>query len=66
MLTNQVSMIGPNNLPIRAVPRLWTANRTSRIAAAIGITCGLKKSVAALRPSSALSTEIAGVIMPSP
>src|SRR5262245_10533243 len=66
MVTNQTSTTGPNAHPMRAVPRFCTANRTTRIATAIGMTCGLKKSVATLRPSSALRTEIAGVTMPSP
>ena len=66
MVANQTSMTGPNVLPMRAVPRLCTENKASRTITAIGMTCGLKTSVAWLRPSSALSTEIAGVMMPSP
>ena len=42
------------------------ASQMPALVAAIGMTCGLKISVAWLRPSSALSTEIAGVMMPSP
>ena len=66
MAMNQMSMIGPNALPMRAVPRFCTANNASRTTTAIGITCGLNTSVAWLRPSNALSTEMAGVMMPSP
>jgi hypothetical protein len=41
-------------------------NSTTRISTAIGMTYGFKLAVATLTPSSALSTEIAGVMTPSP
>ncbi len=46
MVANQTSMTGPNALPMRAVPRLCTANKASSTTTAIGMTCGLKISVA--------------------
>ena len=57
---------GPKIDPMRAVPRLCTANRPMRIAMVIGITYGVNTGVTTSRPSTALSTEMAGVIMPSP
>ena len=66
MTTNQISMIGPKAWPIRAVPCGWIANRASRMTdggrqhevCSVGAICSM--------PSSAESTEIAGVIAPSP
>ena len=66
MAANHSSITGPDALAICPVPRLWMANRANRIATAIKTTCGLNTSVATLSPSRALSTEIAGVMMPSP
>ena len=51
---------------MRAVPSGWTANSTSRMTTASGSTYGVSVGVARLSPSSAESTEIAGVIAPSP
>ena len=64
--TNQTSMMGPKKCPIAAVPLDWIANSASRIATAAGTTYGCKAGVAMLTPSSADSTEMAGVIAPSP
>ena len=63
---NQTNMIGPKTAPTPAVPRRWKKKRTTRITIVSGITYGLKNGVAISRPSTALSTEMAGVIMPSP
>jgi hypothetical protein len=63
---NQRSMTGPNTAPTLAVPRLWNRNRPIRMPIVIGTTYGSKKGVATPSPSTALSTEMAGVIMPSP
>ena len=52
--------------PMPPVPRLWNMNRPMMITIVIGITYGSKNGVATSRPSTALSTEIAGVIMLSP
>ena len=48
------------------VPKRCVANSTMRITTAAGMTNGLSESVATLTPSRALSTEIAGVMTPSP
>ncbi len=63
---NHAITIGPNSVPMRPVPRLWTENRPIRIATVIGITTGRSAGVTTSRPSTAESTEIAGVSMPSP
>jgi hypothetical protein len=63
---NHSNMIGPNALPIFSVPNLCAANSATRIATAMGITKGFRAAVATLTPSSALSTEMAGVMTPSP
>ena len=59
-------MIGPNNSPTLAVPRDWIANSPIRITIAEGITNGANPGETVVRPSTADSTEIAGVIMLSP
>jgi len=66
MVMNQRSMMGPKVLPTFAVPRLCSANNATRIRTAIGMVYGLKIGVATFRPSTALRTEMAGVMMPSP
>ena len=49
-----------------AVPRRCIANSPIRIASAIGKTKSSSAGVTSLRPSTAESTEMAGVMMPSP
>ena len=66
MVTNHATMTGPNSRPTLAVPRFWRANRSSSSTAAIGTTQGASPGAAISRPSTAASTEIAGVITPSP
>ena len=66
MTPNHSAITGPNALPIFAVPIGWIANRPIRIATAAGRMYGLSNGVAMSRPSSADSTEIAGVTAPSP
>ncbi len=66
MATNQHSVNGPNTVPMPPVPRFCTANSASRITQVIGTTNGEKAVVATSSPSTADSTEIAGVITPSP
>ena len=66
MTTNQTTITGPNTLPTLAVPRRWTRKRAMMIAAVIGTTRSLSDGAATLRPSTADSTEMAGVIMLSP
>ncbi len=68
-VANQIRVIGPKNRPTTSVPRDCTANRPSRMIAARGRTNGAKWAPitgAVVRPSTADSTEIAGVIRPSP
>ncbi|CAB5026718.1 unannotated protein [freshwater metagenome] len=66
MTANQMAMIGPNTLPMLAVPRRCTANRPMMMTTAIGTTQSSRRSVLTLVPSTADNTEMAGVIMPSP
>ena len=63
---NHVSMIGPNSLPTAAVPLASNANSATSTTTAIGTTYGLKARVPTSRPSTADSTEIAGVSTASP
>ena len=63
---NQTNMIGPNRRPTVAVPSRCSMNSTTRIAEAIGTTRCSSDGAATSTPSTADSTEIAGVIMPSP
>src|SRR5208283_3584055 len=57
---NHISMTGPKMLPMNAVPLRWTRNRPTRIAMLIGTMAGASCGASSLRPSTALSTEIAG------
>lgn len=66
IVANHTIMTGPNAFPTVPVPRLWIAKRQTKITTAIGMVYGAKMSVATLRPSTALKTEMAGVMMPSP
>ncbi len=66
MVVNQSSITGPNIAPTRAVPALCTENSPTRMPMANGTTYGARTGVTVCSPSTALSTVIAGVIMPSP
>ena len=66
MVANQTIMTGPNSVPIEAVPRLCIMNKPTRIAIVIGTTADSSAGAATLMPSTADSTEIAGVITASP
>ena len=63
---NHTIMIGPKILPMPLVPRCCTTNSAIRMPMVIGTMKSSNTCVATLSPSTALSTEIAGVIMPSP
>ena len=65
-MENHTTMIGPNTLPMAPVPRLWMANRATRMPIEMGTTKSEIPETASSVPSTADSTEIAGVIMPSP
>ncbi len=63
--TNHTTITGPNRRPTLCVPRYWMANSATRMTNVAGTT----KFAAAglnLMPSMAESTEIAGVMTPSP
>ena len=66
IVTNQTSMIGPNAVPTRAVPNRCAMNRPNRINRVMGTTTCDSAGVPTSRPSTAPSTEMAGVITPSP
>ncbi len=59
-------MTGPKRAPTAPVPKRWIAKRASRTTTVIGTTQSSRLGVATPRPSTAESTEMAGVIMPSP
>src|SRR5919202_413616 len=59
-------MIGPNRRATEAVPKRCTAKRATMIARVMGITRSLMEEEIVSVPSTAESTEIAGVIMLSP
>ena len=59
-------MTGPNSRPTSAVPRDCSMNSATRMASDTGTTRGVKAGVTADRPSTALITETAGVMMASP
>src|SRR3546814_9014423 len=63
---NHMPVTGPNTLPTFSVPNRWLANSATSTSTVNGtiqlLNCGATTS----RPSSADSTEIAGVITPSP
>ena len=63
---NQTHMIGPKNRPTAPVPWRWIQNSPVRMIAVTGSTKSLSCGAMMPRPSTAESTEIAGVIMLSP
>ena len=63
---NHNPMTGPKNLPTAPVPKRWMTNNAVRIVSAIGTTSESSDGETTSSPSTADSTEIAGVIMPSP
>ncbi|CAB4729338.1 unannotated protein [freshwater metagenome] len=65
-MANQTIITGPNTFPTAPVPLLWTRKSPTMITIAIGMTQDVNDVDTTSRPSTALSTEIAGVMMPSP
>jgi len=63
---NHTTVIGPKNLPMPPVPRFCTANSPNKMMSVSGITYFLKAGDTTSKPSTADSTEIAGVMTPSP
>ena len=66
MTTNQTTMTGPNTRPTLPVPRYCMANSATITATLIGRTKSFSSGAETSRPSTADSTEMAGVITPSP
>ncbi len=66
MVTNQTSVIGPKAVPTRAVPKRWNMNSPKRITSVIGTTRWTSAGLPTSSPSTALRTEMAGVMTPSP
>ena len=64
--TNQNTITGPNNDPMRWVPRAWITNSAARITADRGTTRLASPGSESSRPSTDESTEMAGVITESP
>ena len=64
--TNQSAMIGPKTRPTLWVPRYCIANSTMITATLIGSTYSCNVGAVTSNPSTADSTEIAGVMIPSP
>ncbi len=63
---NQITIAGANSLPTLPVPRFWIANNAVSTSSDSG-TIKLSSSGAIIcSPSMAESTEMAGVITPSP
>ncbi len=63
---NHSSMTGPKSRPTVPVPRAWTMNRATSTITETGTTHGSRVCETTPMPSTAESTEIAGVIMLSP
>ena len=59
-------MTGPNTRPTLPVPRDWTANSRRITTTLIGSTYCFSSGAETSMPSTADSTEIAGVMTPSP
>ena len=59
-------VIGPNTLPTISVPKRWLTNNASNTSTEIGTIHACRLGAATSMPSSADSTEMAGVITPSP
>ena len=66
MEKNQTSMIGPNRSPTFPVPNRWIAKRISSTTTERGMMKRDASGECEERPSSAESTEMAGVMIPSP
>ncbi len=58
--------MGPKTPPMLAVPRLCTQTSAIRMTTVSGTMAGVSRLVATPRPSTALRTEMAGVMTPSP
>src|SRR5262245_57481565 len=61
-MANQNIMTGPNSAATLAVPRRWNTNKATMTTMVMGTTYGLNRGVATSRPSTADSTDMAGVM----
>ncbi len=66
MTANQSSITGPKTRPTLRRAAALHEEQPDRMTIVIGTTNGANAGVSTSSPSTALSTEIAGVIMPSP
>ena len=66
IVANQTIMMGPKSAPMLAVPRRWITKSPISTTRVMGRMYGLNVGVMISRPSTAESTEMAGVITPSP
>ena len=66
MQANQTSVMGPKNIPIPAVPRFCTMNSPNNTTSVMGMTKRCNVGETTSMPSTAESTEMAGVMTPSP
>ena len=66
IVANHTTITGPNSRPTAPVPKRWMANRPIKIATEIGTTAESSPGLTNSMPSTAESTLIAGVIIPSP
>ena len=66
MAISHSTMMGPKNLPMPCVPCFCTQNSRNSTNRVMGMTYSLKVGETTSRPSTADSTEMAGVITPSP
>ena len=66
MVTNHTHITGPNSRPTLAVPCRWIKKSAQMMTSVTGTMKGCSAGATTSRPSTAESTEIAGVIMPSP
>ena len=64
-VTNHNSTTGPNNPPTFPVPNCWMVKSPIRITTDTGTAQCASMGALTERPSTALSTDIAGVSMPS-
>ncbi len=66
IVVNQTTITGPKTLPTSPVPRFWIAKSAIKMPQVSHRTYGANLGLTTLSPSTALKTEIAGVITPSP
>ncbi len=63
---NHTTITGPKMPPMNPVPRFWITKRPTSTTSVIGTTNGVRTGASSFSPSTADSTEMAGVMAPSP